>query len=45
LTQAGNGIRADFACLNSLRDVEPMVNLILDDRGFDDIVDSNGTPT
>ena len=25
----------DFTCLNSLRDVEPMVNLILDDRNLD----------
>jgi hypothetical protein len=26
----------DFTCLNSLRDVEPMVNLILDNYGMDD---------
>jgi hypothetical protein len=26
----------DFTCLNSLRDVEPEVGLILDDSGFDD---------
>jgi hypothetical protein len=26
----------DFACLNSLRDVEPEVGLVLDDRGLDD---------
>ena len=26
----------DFTCLNSLRDVEPSVGLVLDDRGLDD---------
>ncbi len=26
----------DFTCLNSLRDVEPMVNLVLDNHGLDD---------
>ena len=26
----------DFTCLNSLRDVEPTVSLILDDGGLDD---------
>jgi hypothetical protein len=26
----------DFTCLNSLRDVEPEVGLVLDDRGLDD---------
>jgi len=32
------GLRAwnDFTCLNSLRDVEPEVGLLLDDRGLDD---------
>lgn len=32
------GLRAwdDFTCLNSLRDVEPEVALVLDDRGLDD---------
>src|SRR5207247_1162614 len=32
------GLRAwdDFTCLNSLRDVEPEVGLVLDDRGLDD---------
>ena len=28
----------DFTCLNSLRDVEPTVNLVLDDYGMDDRV-------
>jgi hypothetical protein len=28
----------EFTCLNSLRDVEPVVNLILDDHGLDDCV-------
>lgn len=43
ISPAGDGQRHAFTCLNSLRDVEPMVNLILDDRGFDDV--SNATPT
>ena len=28
-----------FTCLNSLRDVEPSINLILDERGLGDNVD------
>jgi hypothetical protein len=27
-----------FTCLNSLRDVEPMINLVLDDHGLDTVV-------
>ncbi len=34
----GDGGWPLFACLNSLRDVEPSVNLILDDGGLDDTV-------
>lgn len=29
------GRRDPFMCLNSLREVEPAIGLILDDRGFD----------
>jgi hypothetical protein len=36
LDMAGTGPWEDFTCLNSLRDVEPMVGLILDDRGIDE---------
>jgi hypothetical protein len=36
LQQAGSEPWQDFTCLNSLRDVEPMVNLILDNYGMDD---------
>jgi hypothetical protein len=32
----------DFTCFNSLRDVEPEVGLVLDDRGLDD--ESSATP-
>lgn len=35
LEKAGPGSWGPFTCLNSLRDVEPSVNLILDDRGLD----------
>ncbi len=36
LIPTGPGPWQDFTCLNSLRDVEPMVNLVLDNRGLDD---------
>lgn len=36
LQHAGSDPWQDFTCLNSLRDVEPMVNLILDNYGMDD---------
>lgn len=36
LQQPGSDPWQDFTCLNSLRDVEPMVNLILDNYGMDD---------
>ena len=36
LHKAGVGDRDDFTCLGSLRDVEPAVGLILDDRPLDD---------
>ena len=32
----------EFTCLNSLRDVEPTANLILDDFGMDDDADFQG---
>jgi hypothetical protein len=41
LHQAGNGDWLPFTCLNSLRDVEPSVNLVLDDRSLGDHVDSD----
>lgn len=34
----------EFTCLNSLRDVEPTANLILDDFGMDDEPDDGETP-
>lgn len=36
LAPPGSDPWQDFTCLNSLRDVEPMVNLILDNYGMDD---------
>ncbi|MCW3053849.1 MAG: helicase domain protein, partial [Chthonomonadales bacterium] len=36
LQSPGSDPWQDFTCLNSLRDVEPMVNLILDNYGMDD---------
>jgi hypothetical protein len=36
LRRAGRESWMDFTCLNSLRDVEPEVGLVLDDRGLDD---------
>lgn len=39
LHQPGNGSWDPFTCLNSLRDVEPAINLILDDRGLGDRVE------
>ena len=36
LQQAGGGRWEPFTCLNSLRDVEPAVNLILEDGNLDD---------
>jgi hypothetical protein len=35
LEKAGMGSRSPFTCLNSLRDVEPSVGLIMDDRELD----------
>ncbi len=34
LTSANSSVWGDFTCLNSLRDVEPAINLILDDFGL-----------
>jgi len=36
LQKAGMGDWDTFTCLGSLRDVEPSVNLLLDDRPLDD---------
>ncbi len=36
LRQPGQGEWRPFTCLNSLRDVEPSINLILDERGLGD---------
>lgn len=36
LEQAGTGRWSTFTCLNSLRDVEPSVDLVLEDHGLDD---------
>jgi hypothetical protein len=36
LQRAGIGAWEEFTCLSSLRDVEPAVGLILDDRVLDD---------
>src|SRR5205823_2346105 len=36
LHQPGQGDWKPFTCLNSLRDVEPSINLILDERGMGD---------
>jgi hypothetical protein len=38
LRRPGRDAWHPFTCLNSLRDVEPSVNLVLDDRGLDDEV-------
>jgi hypothetical protein len=43
LQQPGQGEWKAFTCLNSLRDVEPSINLILDERGLGDAVASVGT--
>ncbi len=42
LKPAGSKRWDDFTCLNSLRDVEPSVGLILDDSGFDDAFQEGG---
>ncbi len=39
LRQPGQGDWTPFTCLNSLRDVEPSINLILDERSLGDIVE------
>ena len=39
LRQPGQGDWTPFTCLNSLRDVEPSINLILDERSMGDIVE------
>jgi len=39
LQKPGSEPWQEFTCLNSLRDVEPMVNLILDNYGMDDVTD------
>src|SRR6266699_2585600 len=39
LRQPGQGDWSPFTCLNSLRDVEPSINLILDERSLGDNVD------
>lgn len=36
LKMAGSSALEPFTCLNSLRDVEPMIALLLDDHGLDD---------
>lgn len=36
LKMAGSNAIEPFTCLNSLRDVEPMITLLLDDHGLDD---------
>ncbi len=43
LHQPGLGDWAPFTCLNSLRDVEPSVNLILDERGLGEHTESAGS--
>jgi hypothetical protein len=45
LKKPGNGPWEQFTCLNSLRDVEPMVNLILQDSQMDRPGDSGATVT
>jgi hypothetical protein len=40
LKQAGLGDWKPFTCLNSLRDVEPSINLILDERSLGDTLES-----
>ena len=39
LRQPGQGDWTPFTCLNSLRDVEPSINLILDERSLGDTVE------
>ena len=34
----------DFTCLNSLREVEPTVKLIIDDGGLDEVVEVPAEP-
>ena len=43
LRQPGQRDWMPFTCLNSLRDVEPSINLILDERELDDTIESAGT--
>jgi hypothetical protein len=43
LHQPGQGDWLPFTCLNSLRDVEPAINLILDERGLGDEVNEVAT--
>ncbi len=44
LRQPGQRDWTPFTCLNSLRDVEPSINLILDERGLGDtVVSDTGT--
>ena len=42
LRQPGQRDWIPFTCLNSLRDVEPSINLILDERELDDTIESVG---
>ncbi len=42
LRQPGQKDWMPFTCLNSLRDVEPSINLILDERELDDTLESAG---
>jgi len=44
LHQPGLGDWTPFTCLNSLRDVEPSINLILDERGLGDHVEPSIVP-
>jgi hypothetical protein len=39
LRQPGQGEWTSFTCLNSLRDVEPSINLILDERGLGELLE------
>jgi hypothetical protein len=40
LRQPGQGDWTPFTCLNSLREVEPSINLILDERGLGETIES-----
>ena len=40
LKKAGLSDWKPFTCLNSLRDVEPSINLILDERSLGDTIES-----